>query len=67
MSKTTVNNKSKTEKVLIAVIYDQEGKINIDYPEQGIVPIYKLIGFLECVLLNLKGDALDSWKVKDDN
>lgn len=54
------------EKVPVLQIYTQGGHINAEHPENGTIPIYKLIGFLECYLLDLKHSALDQWEDVDN-
>lgn len=56
------NPKPQGEKVPILVIYTQDGHIKAEHPENGTVPIYQLIGYLECYLMDLKEKALDNWE-----
>lgn len=57
----------KTEKVPILLVYSQGDKLFLEHPENGFIPIYQLIGFLECYLMDLKISALNSQTKLDGN
>jgi len=49
----------KTEKILLAEIYKQDGLIHIDFPNDKDVYQYELFGFLDCYLDKLKQGLID--------
>ena len=54
----------KTERVLLAEIYKQDGNINIDFPNELDVLNYELFGFLSCYLKAFEEDLINSLEKK---
>jgi len=50
----------KTEEVAIMTIYDNDdGVISVDHPENNTIPLFKLIGFLEVYMMQLKEHGIN--------
>ena len=45
----------------LIVIYKEDGILKMRTPEENI-NIYELIGFLECVLVDMKDHAIETWE-----
>lgn len=56
----------KQEKVPIMVVYETGKGISCDYPENKTIPLFKLIGFLEVIMIDLKEKGLESLEHTDE-
>ena len=55
MKKTTC---STYEKIPIAIIYKEDGKINIEYTDENRA--FEIYGFLQIILIDMEQNLLDS-------
>lgn len=56
----------KKEKIPLVVIYEENGEIKIEHPENNQIPTYEIIGYLECYIGFLKEQTISNWRPDDE-
>lgn len=59
-----MEKENNTEKVPLAIIYKQDGNINIDFTRDS--KSYELFGFLKCLVNEIEDDLTFSLSKKND-
>jgi len=57
----------ETERVILAEVYKQDGKLGINLPNERDVFLYELYGFLKCYLQVLEDELIDEFEPTDDD
>jgi len=63
MKKEVVKESPELEKIVIATIYKQNGKIHLECNQED-TKVYELYGFLRCYLTILEEDLLNQMEIK---